>query len=126
MDTHIWNNSNGFVAKAPMEMTSITQNGTQNSENGPQRLDTMTQPTEFVNISFVAKEIWLEFNFVSRWGMVQKKALVDSGANENCMDIKTVEKLGVKPRLMDRPMGLRNVDGTDNCGGLIKYWLPVA
>jgi hypothetical protein len=23
-------------------------------------------------------------------------------------------------------MGLRNVDGTDNHGGLVKYWLPVA
>ena len=65
MDTRIWNNSNGFVAKAPTEMTRITQHGTQNSENDPQTLDTMAQPMEFVNISWVAKEIWLEFNFVT-------------------------------------------------------------
>jgi hypothetical protein len=58
--------------------------------------------------------------------MVEEKALVDSGANENCIDIKTTQKLGIKPRLLPQPMGLRNVDGTDNRGGWVKYWLPVA
>jgi hypothetical protein len=58
--------------------------------------------------------------------MVEEKALVDSGANENCLDIKTAEKLGIKPRLLPQPMGLRNVDRTDNRGGQIKYWLPIA
>ena len=57
--------------------------------------------------------------------MVEEKALVDSGANENCIDIKTTQKLGIKPRLLPQPMGLRNVDGTDNRGGWVKYWLPV-
>ena len=50
---------------------------------------------------------------------------MDSGANENCIDIKTAEKLGIKPRLLPQPMGLRNVDGTDNHGEWVKYWLPV-
>jgi hypothetical protein len=79
-----------------------------------------------VSINFVAKEIWLSFDFMTHRGMVEEKALVDSGANENCIDIKTAEKLGIKPRLLPQVMGLRNVDGTDNCGGLVKYWLPIA
>jgi hypothetical protein len=48
-------------------------------------------------INFVAKEIWLSFDFVTCPGMVEKKGLVDSGANENCIDIKTAHKLGIKP-----------------------------
>jgi hypothetical protein len=84
------------------------------------------QPPETVYINFVAKEIWLSFDFVTHRGMVEEKALVDSGANENCIDIKTTEKLGIKPRLLPQPMGLRNVDGTDNRGGWVKYWLPIA
>ena len=57
--------------------------------------------------------------------MVEEKALVDSGANKNCIDIKTAQKLGIKPRILPQPMGLQNVDGTDNCGGWVKYWLPI-
>jgi hypothetical protein len=84
------------------------------------------QPPETVSINFVAKEIWLSFDFVTRQGMVEEKALVDSGTNKNCIDIKTAEKLGIKPRLLPQVMGLRNVDETDNRGGLVKYWLPIA
>ena len=58
--------------------------------------------------------------------MVEEKGLVDSGANENCIDIKTAQKLGIRPRLLPQPMGLRNVDGTDNRRGWVKYWLPIA
>jgi hypothetical protein len=58
--------------------------------------------------------------------MVAEKALIDCGANENCIDIKTTQKLGVKPRLLPEPMGLRNVDRTDNHSGMVKYWLPIA
>jgi gag-polyprotein putative aspartyl protease len=78
-----------------------------------------------VYINFVAKEIWIPLDFVTRQGMVAEKALVDCGANENCIDIKTAQKLGIKPRLLPEPMGIRNVDGTDNHGGMVKYWLPV-
>ena len=77
-------------------------------------------------INFVAKEIWLSFDFVTRQGMVEEKGLVDSGANENCIDIKMAQKLGIKPRLLPQPMGLRNIDGTDNRGRWVKYWLPIA
>jgi hypothetical protein len=76
------------------------------------------QPPETMSINFIAKEIWLSFDFVTCRGMVKEKALVDSGTNENCIDIKTTEKLGVKPRLLPQVMGLRNVDRTNNCGGL--------
>jgi hypothetical protein len=76
-------------------------------------------------INFMAKEIWLSFDFVTHQGMVKEKALIDSGANENCIDIKMAQKLNIKPRLLPQPMGLRNVDGTDNWGGWVKYWIPI-
>jgi hypothetical protein len=79
-----------------------------------------------VYINFVAKEIWIPLDFVTRRGMVAEQALVDCGANENCIDIKTAQKLGIKPNLLPQPMSIRNVDGTNNCGGMVKYWLPVA
>jgi hypothetical protein len=78
-----------------------------------------------VYINFVAKEIWIPIDFVTWRGTVAEKALIDCRANENCIDIKTAQKLGIKPRLLPEPMGIRNVDGTDNCGGMVKYWLPV-
>jgi hypothetical protein len=56
-------------------------------------------------INFVAKEIWLSFDFVTCQGMVEEKALIDSRANENCIDIKTAQKLGIKPQLLPQPMG---------------------
>jgi hypothetical protein len=64
------------------------------------------QPPKTVYINFVAKEIWLSFDFVTRRGMVKEKGLVDSGANKNCIDIKMAQKLGIKPRLLPQPMRL--------------------
>jgi Zinc knuckle len=131
--TQNMNNPTSFVAKAPTERTRIMQTNirnsqvdTQNSVNGPQKPTTAAQLTKFIIINFVAKEIWLPFDFVTHRGMVEEKALIDSGANKNCINIKTAEKLGIKPRLLPEPMGLQNVDGTDNRGGWIKYWLPIA
>ena len=80
---------------------------------------------EFVNINFIAKEIWIPLDFVTRREMVAEKALVDCRANENYIDIKMAQKLGVKPRLLPEPMSIRNMDRTDNRGGMVKYWLPV-
>jgi Retrotransposon gag protein len=97
----------------------IRQTDTQNS-------DKSVQLSDFTDINFVAKEIWIPLDFVTRRGMVAEKALVDCGANENCIDIKTAQKLGIKGQLLPEPMCIRNVDGTDNRGGMVKYWLPVA
>jgi hypothetical protein len=79
-----------------------------------------------VYINFVTKEIWLPLEFVTHYRMVEEKALINSRANENCIDIQTAHKLGIKPRLLLQLMGIRNVNGTDNHGGWIKYWLPIA
>jgi hypothetical protein len=106
-----------------METTRITADKTQKIDKTAQLT---AQPMEFIIISFVAKEIWLEFDFITWQGMVAKKALIDSRANKNCIDIKTAQKLRIKPRLLPQPMGLRNVDGIDNRREWVKYWLPIA
>ena len=43
--------------------------------------------TDSIDINYIAKEVWLPLEFISRQGIIQEKALVDCGANENCMDI---------------------------------------
>ena len=86
----------------------------QNWANGTQNSDTETQYTDFVDVNYIAKEVWLPLKFVGRQGMTTEKALIDCRANENCMDIKTAKRLGVKPLLLDSPIGLRNVDGSEN------------
>jgi hypothetical protein len=85
-----------------------------------------TEHTNSIDVNYIAKEVWLPLEFVTCQGMVQEKALVDCGANENCMDIRTAKKLGIKPQLLDQPMSIRNVDGSDNRGGAVKHWLPIA
>jgi Aspartyl protease len=117
-DTRTWNISTGFVAKAPTETTRIMAKTTKITTKQPD------YPKE-ITINFIAKEIWMPFKFVSHKGMVKEKVLIDSGANKNCMDIRTAQKLGVKPRLLDWPIGICNVDGTENCIGWIKHWLPI-
>jgi hypothetical protein len=68
----------------------------------------------------------MPFEFVTCHGMVEEKALIDSGANENMIDIRTMHKLGIKLQLLEQPMGVYNVDGTESHEGMIKHWLPIA
>ena len=58
--------------------------------------------------------------------MVKEKALVDSRANKNMIDIRTAHKLGIWPRLLPREIQIHNIDRTDNREGTIKYWTPIA
>jgi hypothetical protein len=113
----------GMTQDQPMRWRDINQQDFLMGSAAPTSARAL--PPEIVYINFVAKEIWIPLDFVTQRGMVAEKALIDCGANENCIDIKTTQKLGIKTRLLPEPMGLRNVDGTDNCGGMVKYWLPV-
>ena len=52
---------------------------------------------------------------------VSVKALLDSGATGMFADKKFVEKNGFKLEKLDRPVRIRNVDGTGNSGGLVMH-----
>jgi len=56
---------------------------------------------------------------------VSVKALLDSGATGMFADRKFVEKNGFKLEKLDRPVRIRNVDETENSGGLVTHEIEV-
>ena len=56
---------------------------------------------------------------------VAVKALLDSGAMGMFMDRKMVAKHGFKLQKLDRPVTVRNVDGTNNSGETIIHQVKV-
>ena len=56
--------------------------------------------------------------------MAKEYALFDSGATENFMDERMVQRLGIGKRAMKIPRRVFNVNGTENkCGTLTHYCL---
>jgi len=49
------------------------------------------------------------------------KALLDSGATEMFMDKRIVARHGFKLQKLERPIMVRNMDGTNNNRGAITY-----
>ena len=52
--------------------------------------------------------------------MATEKALLDSSATENFIDLRMVKKLGFGTVELTQPRTVYNVDGTENKGGQIK------
>ena len=57
-------------------------------ENDNQKLK-QKDYSQTIYINWVAKEIWMPFDFVTKNGMVEEKALINSRANENMVNIRT-------------------------------------
>ena len=51
-----------------------------------------------------------------------EKALLDSGATDNFIDQRTIERLKIPTRRLDRPRILYNVDKTENRSGRITHY----
>ena len=49
------------------------------------------------------------------------KALLNSGATEMFMDKKIAARHGFRLQKLERPVTIRNVDGTNNSGGAITH-----
>ena len=56
---------------------------------------------------------------------VSVKALLDSGVTRIFADKKFVEKNSFKLEKLDRPVRIRNIDGTENSGGLVTHEIEV-
>jgi len=56
---------------------------------------------------------------------VTVKALLDSSTMEMFMDKKMAAKYGFKLQKLDRPVMVRNVDGTNNSGRTITHQVEV-
>ena len=62
------------------------------------------------------------FSFVCVRGVAEENALLDSGATENFMDQRMVERLSIGLRPMKEPRRVFNVDGTENKHGTLTHY----
>ena len=53
------------------------------------------------------------------------KVLPDSGAMGMFMDWKMAAKYGFRLQKLERPIMVRNVNGTNNSAGAITHWMEV-
>jgi len=69
------------------------------------------------------REVWLNIGVekVDTHEEVTVKVLLDSSAMEMFMDKGTAAKHGFKLQRLERPIIVRNVDGTNNSGGAITH-----
>jgi len=69
------------------------------------------------------REVWLniEVKKIDMHEGVMIKVLLDSGTTGMFVDRQTVARHGFKLQKLERPIAIRNVDGTNNSGGAIMY-----
>jgi hypothetical protein len=75
-------------------------------------------------ICCIAKNNTLDipFIFMSAKKSAAYEALLDSGATENFINPRMVEKLGIEKVPMVNPRMVFNVDGTENQGGQVNHY----
>jgi len=73
------------------------------------------------------KEVWLNIRVekVNMHEDVMVKALLDSGTTGMFMDKKMAAKHRFRLQKLERPVAVRNIDGTDNSGGAITHQVEV-
>jgi len=82
-----------------------------------------SSPKEVRRTFKILREVWLNIG-VEKINMhegVMIKALLDSGATGMFMDRQTAAKHGFKLQKLERPLMVKNVDGTVNSGGAITH-----
>src|SRR5712691_9946752 len=75
----------------------------------------------------VQRSLRIFFKFKTKQRTTVQKALLDSGASDNFLNIKTWETLGIGRVELQKTIAIHNADGTSNQLGAIKYycWLKV-
>jgi len=73
------------------------------------------------------REVWLNVGLekVDTHEGVSVRALLDSGATGLFMNKKLAERQGFKLEKLNKPIKVRNVDGSNNKGGPITYEVEV-
>jgi hypothetical protein len=62
------------------------------------------------------------FTLYSSRGKAAEKALLDSGATENCLDLETAKRLKLGKQPLETPRPIFNVDGTRNKAGALTHF----
>jgi len=75
----------------------------------------------------ILREVWLDIGIkkIDTHKGVTVKALLDSGAMGMFMDKEMAKKHGFKMTKLERPLKVKNVDGTENSGGNITHQVEV-
>jgi len=75
----------------------------------------------------ILREVWMQVGLekVDTHEGVSVKVLLDSSATGMFADKKFVEKNGFRLEKLERPVRIRNVDGTGNSGGLVTHVIEV-
>jgi hypothetical protein len=80
-----------------------------------------------INAIYVPKQqkkaLEIKFDFLTYYGKEEEVALIDSGATDNCIDYRTVEKLKLGTQKLREPRPIINVDGTRNSGGTVEKYV---
>jgi predicted aspartyl protease len=63
--------------------------------------------------------LYVRVNFEHSQGRETARALIDSGATENFVDIRTAERWKLPRKTLPNPRSIINVDGTDNKAGAV-------
>ena len=71
----------------------------------------------------ILREVWMDIGIekVDTHEGITVKVLLDSGATEMFMDWKIAAKYGFRLQKLERPIMVRNVDGTNNSAGAITH-----
>jgi len=71
----------------------------------------------------ILREVWLDIGIkkVDMHKGITVKALLDSGTMGMFMDSKMAKRHGFKITKLERPLKVKNVDGTENSGGNITH-----
>ena len=73
------------------------------------------------------KAVKIKLAFKNMHGVTPEVALLDSGATENFLNLNIWKSMKIGRFKMERPIPIRNIDGTKNKSGNIEYfcWLLV-
>jgi len=69
------------------------------------------------------REVWLNIGVekIDTHEGIMIKVLLDSSATEMFIDRQVAARHGFKLQKLERPIAVRNVDGTNNSGGAITH-----
>ena len=76
-----------------------------------------------VNAVYVSRQTSMKIPsiFRSAYSMADEKVLIDSGATANFLDRRVAKQLGFKPKKLERPVPVKNINGTPNKDGQLTH-----
>ena len=104
-----------------------TQQGSMQTETLKDTAEERDKQRDIRRTFKMLKEVWLNIRVekVNMHEDVMVKALLDSGTTGMFMDKKMAAKHRFRLQKLERPVAVRNIDGTDNSGGAITHQVEV-